>query len=268
MKRTGKRRGERQWFESAGALVLGRASTRRRPAASSVRSRRLRNIFTLLLAGVGVGALWLGMDERFYIYRADVVGAVRTSPAAVFQASGLSGLHIFWAGSAGSEDRILSRLPMLEDARVECRLPAECTITVVERQPRVRWEEESGLVWWIDAEGVTFDAEGPLEEGWTVRGPLPRDERGRLDETVRVALTELWATGEELASEFFYVPGRGLVFINQQGWRVILGEGAGMEQRLEVLGRLTTYLGERGFSPQFVDVRLPGAPYYSLVNEW
>ncbi len=268
MKRSSKRRDRRQWFESAGTLVLGRSRTRRRPAASKMLSRRLRSGLWLLLGVTAICGLWLGIDSRFYIYRADVVGAVRTSSDAIFQASGLSGLHILWAHSAESQERILSALPTLEEAQVKCQLPADCTITVVERQPRVRWEEENGLVWWIDAEGVIFSADGALAEGWTVRGPLPRDGENRLSEPVRIALTELWATGKDVASEFFYVPERGLVFINEQGWRVILGEGTGMAQRLEVLSRLTMYLEERGFSPQFVDVRFPGAPYYSLMNEW
>ena len=209
------------------------------------------------------------LDKRFYIYHTDVEGAVRTSPDEVFQASGLPGLHILWARSAEVEDRILKALPTLASVQVACRmqLPARCRIAVVERQPRMMWDED-GLLWWIDAEGVIFHAEGTLPEGWTVRGPLPRDGEGRLDERVRVALAELWTTGEDVASSFYYVPERGLVFTDERGWRVILGQGPGMGKRLQVLKCLTADLEARGLTPRFVDVRFANAPYYSQTNDW
>ena len=83
-----------------------------------------------------------------------------------------------------------------------------------------------------------------------------------------VALNELWATGDDVASVFDYVPGRGLSFVDERGWRVVLGRGPGMVKRLEVLERLTTNLEERGLTPRFVDVRFADAPYYSLTNDW
>ena len=264
-KRGRRKKGRR--FEAAGVLVLGRSRVKRRPAASRVTSRWLRGALSLLLVAAMVGALWLGIDDRFYIYRADVVGAARVSPDEIFQASGLEGLHILWARSAEIEANILGALPNIESVQARCRLPADCAIVVVERQPRVLWDED-GLLWWIDADGVIFQAQGALSEGWTVRGPLPRDGDGRLGERVRVALVELWATGEDVASVFDYVPSRGLVFSDERGWRVILGQGAGMTRRLQVLERLTTDLEARGLTPRFIDVRFADAPYYSLANDW
>lgn len=263
-------------FESVGTLVLGWAYAR-----PDVPPRTLHLALLLLIGAVIALALWLGLDERFYIRRADVQGAVRTLPAEIFRASGLRGLHLLWVRPAEIEQRILGELPTLESAQVKCglRLPAQCTIIVKERQPKVAWNE-GNLMWWIDAEGVIFTPTpaGGEEVMWVINGPLPRGKDGRLAENVRVALNELWEAGShplpeaergvELPSSFEYVPGRGLTFVNSQGWRIILGEGSGMEKRLEVLARLTAYLEERGLSPRFVDVRFPEVPYYSLVNEW
>lgn len=263
-------------FESVGTLVLGWAYAR-----PDVPPRTLHLALLLLIGAVIALALWLGLDERFYIRRADVQGAVRTLPAEIFRASGLRGLHLLWVRPAEIEQRILGELPTLESAQVKCglRLPAQCTIIVKERQPKVAWNE-GNLMWWIDAEGVIFTPApaGGEEVMWVINGPLPRGKDGRLAENVRVALNELWEAGShplpeaergvELPSSFEYVPGRGLTFVNSQGWRIILGEGSGMEKRLEVLARLTAYLEERGLSPRFVDVRFPEVPYYSLVNEW
>jgi hypothetical protein len=232
----------------------------------------LRSVLLLLMGAVVVGALWLAFDDRFYIYDADIVGAVRLSPEEVFQASGLSGLHILWARPAEIEERILSTLPTLGSVQAKCRLPGQCAIVVVERQPKVLWDD-GGLLWWIDAEGVIFQpppssfaGEGE-SVGWTVRGSLLRDEQGLLDEDVRIGLNELWATGKEVASVFDYEPGQGFSFTEERGWRVILGQGEGMAKRLEVLDRVTVNLLEQGLTPRFVDVRFADAPYYSLVND-
>ena len=254
-------------FESTGVLVWGQSRVKRRPAASRVLSLRLRGVLLLLMGAAMVGVMWLTIDERFYVDHVDVVGVVRVSRDEIFQASGLSGLHILWTRPTDIEDRILNALPTVENVQAQCRLPANCAIVVVERQPRVVWDE-NGLLWWIDADGVIFNTQGTLPEGWTIRGPLPRDEDGRLDERVRVALTELWATGEDVSLVFDYVPARGLVFTDERGWRVILGQGPGMAKRLQVLERMTADLEARGVTPQFVDVRFADAPYYSLTNDW
>jgi hypothetical protein len=273
MAKSKRRRKKARRFESVGVLVSGRTRARRRPSALRWQTIRLRGILLLLMGAVAIGALWLALDDRFYIHKADIVGAVRLSPEEIYQASGLAGLHILWARSAEIEDHILNELPTLGSAQAKCSLPARCAIVVVERQPKVLWDD-GGTLWWIDAEGVVFQP--PLSSsagadesvGWTVRGPLPRDEQERLDEDVRIGLKELWATGKDVASVFDYVPGRGLTFMDERGWRVILGQGEGMAKRLEVLDRVTANLLAQGLTPRFVDVRFADAPYYSLTNDW
>ncbi|OQY22054.1 MAG: hypothetical protein DRJ03_26650 [Chloroflexi bacterium] len=250
---------------------MGRTRPRQRAKArNSARLQRsasaIRNLLLLLLLVVIVGGLWLALDDRLYVYHADVVGTARVSPDEVFRASGLLGLHALWVRPAEVESRILAELPGLESARVACGvLDEKCTITVVERQPRVTWDEE-GKLWWIDADGIIFAAPGTLAEGWLVQGPLPRDGDGRLDERVRVALSELWSVGADV-SRLLYVPGRGLTFTDERGWRIILGQGPGMAERWRALEWLTADLKARGLTPQFVDVRFPDVPYYSLTNE-
>ena len=283
-----RRRGRRKngrGFETASVLVVGQAQARR-PSRTRHSPFAIRALLLLLLAVVVAGVLWLTLDDRFYIYGAEVVGTIRLSPDEVFRASGLPGLHILWVRSAEVESRILAALPSLESAQVLCGLQpptlgaeplANCTIAVVERQPRVMWNDD-GQLWWIDADGVIFPASpsfipaGGGERGggaddWLVRGPLPQDEDGRLDEPVRVALAELWAIGADV-SPLLYVPNRGLVFTDGRGWRVVVGQGPGMAERLQVLEWLATDLEMRGLTPRFVDVRFPDAPYYSEKNEW
>ena len=78
-KSRGQRKGNSRRFETAGALVIGRAQVRRASSSSIVHGRRLRVILVLALVVAAVGALWLALDGRFYIYHADVRGVERLS---------------------------------------------------------------------------------------------------------------------------------------------------------------------------------------------
>lgn len=261
----------RHRYETAGVMALGGAHRQR--ASARVRLRWLRNLLALLTVLVAAGGLWLTLDERFYIYDAEVLGADRVASADLFEASGLSGLHILWVDSDEIEADIRSAFPTLKRAEVVCGLPAKCTIAVIQREPEVVWKESgdaqsAGQVWWIDAEGVVFPDQGMFPGGWEVRGPLPRDEDNQLKERVRVAITELLAAETDVSQLFYYIPGRGLVFTDARGGRIVLGEGAGMTERLRVLHSLMDDLEARGLTPQVVDVRFPEAPYYSLSNNW
>ena len=261
----------RRPYKTATAMALG--GLEKKWATARVRLRWLRGAAVLLVVLVVAGGLWLTLDDRFYIYRADVLGANRVSRESVFAASELPGLHVLWVDPAEIESRILSALPSLKSAQVACRLPAKCTITVVERQPKVVWEEAGDQrsekrVWWIDADGVLFPAQGAFTEGWEVQGPLPRDESDELDERVRIALIELLVAEASVSELFYYTPGRGLAYMDARGRRIVLGEGPGMAERLQVLQWLMDDLEARGLTPRVVDVRFPEAPYYSLTNTW
>jgi hypothetical protein len=267
------KRPRKRRYEQAGSVVLNQVRLGQAPI--SLRKSRWLHIglWTTVALAIAAGALalWLTWDSRFYVYDAEVVGTRQLSSGELFRASRLEGLHILWARSAAIESHLLDEFPSLESVAVSCSLPSNCTISVVERQPRVLWNDQ-GELWWIDEEGTVFSAEDG-EAGsdaaneaagrWLVTGPLPRGEDGNLDEQVRVALTELWASGADIPTEFEYGPDRGLSFTDRHGWRVIVGRGSGMDERLRALERLTTHLESRGVTPLLVDVRFPKAPYYS-----
>jgi hypothetical protein len=210
------------------------------------------------------------VDSRFYVYDAKIVGNRRLSNEEIFEASGLRGLHILWARAESIESRILEARPSLKSVEASCRLPSACKIAVVERRPRVLWDE-NGTLWWVDEQGTIFStmaieasAEGAEEASgrWTVSGPLPRDAEGNLEDEVRVALAELWESGRDLPPTFQYSPAQGLSFVDEHGWRIIVGQGSGMMRRLQVLEDLVVHLEARGVTPHFVDVRFSEAPYY------
>jgi len=267
------KRPKKRHYEQTGSVVLNKIRLGQAPI-SLRKSRWIRiGLWSALALAIAAGALalWLAQDRRFYVYEAEISGTRQLSPSTLFEASGLEGLHILWARSATVESTLLEAFPSLESVSVSCSLPSDCTIAVVERQPRVLWNDQ-GELWWIDEEGAVFSAD---DEGansvaaneaagrWLVKGPLPRGEDGNLDERVRVALKELWASGRDVPTEFTYEADRGLSFTDRHGWLVIVGRGSGMDERLQALARLAAHLESNGVTPAFVDVRFPEAPYYS-----
>ncbi len=264
-----RRKKKKRRYKSADVSVLGRV--RFMPSTTSRgASRRMRKVLwyaLVVLVLAGALAAWLTLDARFYVYQIDVVGTERVSSEEVFRASGLSGIHILWVRSAEIESRITEALPVVEAADVSCNLSAKCTISVIEREPKMVWEKD-GQLWAVDDEGVIFSPDEMPETDHVVRGPMPRGEDDRLSEDVHVALLELWASDTTAIQELYYKPDRGLFFVDEQGWRVILGHGSGMSERIKIAEQVMAYLKSRGLAPRFVDVRFPSAPYYSLTNEW
>lgn len=261
---------DKKRYDRAGAVVLNRVKLGQAPVSLHKIRWMHRGLWVLLaLAVIGGGlGLWLTVDSRFYVYDAQIVGNRRLSNEEIFEASGLGGLHILWARSGAIESRILEARPSLKSVEASCRLPSTCKIAVVERRPRVLWSE-NGTSWWIDEQGAVFsgmaaEAEGVSEgsDPWVISGPLPRDAEGHLDEEVRVALAELWESGWDLPSTFQYGPAQGLSFVDEHGWRVVVGQGSGMVRRLQVMEDLIAHLEARGVTPRFVDVRFSEAPYY------
>jgi len=261
-------------YERAGSVVLNSVKLGQAPISLNKIRWRHRWIWIVVAVAAVVGALalWLTLDGRFYIYEAQIEGTRRLAPEQVFDASGLRGLHILWARPATIESQILEALPSLESVEASCQLlPAECSILVAERRPRVLWDE-SGQLCWIDDQGAVFDAGDAATDAaglgedagqWSVTGPLPREEDGNLDAQVRVALAELWESKRALPGVFQYSPDLGLSFVDERGWRVVVGQGAGMGRRLRVLDGLTAHLASAQVTPRFVDVRFPDAPYYA-----
>jgi len=251
----------RERFEHSVPMALG---ARRRAPRITLRPAWV--LAALALVALAIAMLWFAFDARFYVSRAQVRGAARVDEAAILAASGLNRTHILAVNRRAAAKQIVERIPSLKQARVSCGLPADCEIEVVERDPLLTWETASGLLW-VDAAGGAFPAREPLDEGWRVSGPLPTDEQGLVDRDVLLGLVELTRLGI-LPGRISFRPGRGMVMEDAAGWRVVLGQGTGMEQRLRVYAAVRAHLLAEGIQPRFVDVRFPQAPYYSETNEW
>lgn len=259
---TDKRRKRRQrQFEQSVPLVLGQRT--------AVQPLTVRG--DLVLAVVGVLALlgltiWFALSPLFHIADAQVIGVSRVAAGDVFAASGLAQRHVILANGRAAEANILAQLPALKEAQVSCFLPADCVISVVEWEPLLTWDTGAGLVW-VDGAGSVSNADRVMEGRWLVNGPLPTDERGLVERDVLLGIAELTGLGVG-PGMVSYRSGRGLVLQDPAGWRVIVGQGTGMEERLQVYAEIRDHLLANDIRPTFVDVRFPSAPYYSETNEW
>ncbi|MBN1954623.1 MAG: hypothetical protein JW900_06180 [Anaerolineae bacterium] len=210
--------------------------------------------------------LWFSFSPRFHVADAQVIGASRVSSEALFAASGLAQRHVLFVNGRAAAKDILTALPSVREAKVYCLLPADCVISIVEWEPVLTWQTGQETLW-VDAAGGTSVALQPLESGWRINGPLPLDDAGRVEREVLISLAELTQLGIQ-PGEAAYRLGRGLVLNDPAGWRVVVGQGAGMEERLQVYATVREHLLAEGVQPTFVDVRFPDAPYYSETSEW
>jgi hypothetical protein len=221
-------------------------------------------VLIIVLAAIVIG-IWLAADERFYVLDPTVVGAETVPSGRVIEASRLLGLHILWVRPADAEARVLELDGILR-ARVTCSPPAECTILIEEVPPLITWED-GGELWQIDASGLAAPTDGPLEDGVYVEGPLPRDDDGRLVDAVLVGLLELSKLDVETPGGIYYTPDRGIAFVDERDWLVIVGIGPGMSDRIASLERVTAGLLSLGVRPEWVDVHLANRPYFRERGE-
>jgi len=251
-----------QRYEKATSLASRRTSVVKRLTPG----RQVGLIVVGVLLLVAALAAWVVFDDRFRVEGAQVMGAIHTSPQAVLEASAITGRHVLRL----AKDEAVANIEALDRvarADIRCRFPARCTIGVVERRPWVLWGDESRLQW-IDREGVVFPvtSSNPLEETeLVVNGPIPLDGQGRVEARARAGLDELWRADPDL-SAVTYARGQGFVLTDERGWRVILGQGRGMVERLRLAGRLAEDLERRGIRPAFIDVRFADAPYYAVAS--
>ena len=266
-------------YESASAAFLGHLGIAQRPRSKAkgkskgkarYRVQPLPLLQIALVAGeVALLAfvIWVAASGTFYIHTAVISGTSRVSPEDIFRASQLPGVHILWARGGKAEEAIEATVRGVRSADVHCWLPAKCNIEVVERQPKTMWQDGATL-WWIDEEGVILPGQELLPDSLVVQGPLPRVADDRLHERVIDTLTELYALGIDPSTALSYDGGRGFVVTDSHGWRVVLGIGSGVAERLRAMTQVTADLEARQVTPRFVDVRFPDAPYYSVANEW
>jgi len=262
---------KKRHYQRTAALLGAQPHIRYVPVRQRLQQVRIPWKLVLPLAVVLAGALWLWLDNQWYLMeeRLQVSGvSTRNVAREVALASDLLGWHGFLLRPEAAAARVLEQVPGVTRARVTCqRFPAECTIAVVERMPALVWAT-GAVTYWGDRDGKLFPAQGERPDLPLIRGPLPDDLKDDVISTdILEGINALITLGIP-ANQFEYNPKRGLIWTDTEGRRIAFGTGADMEARWAIYHTLIAHLESKSVFPWAVDVRFPKGPTYSLERTW
>ncbi len=262
MKSRSQARPNRRYRRYETATLAGRIETIARPTFEAVTSSRvMAGALLIIVAGI---AVWLGLDDRFYVRQIDVTGNSFTPSSEIIRSSGVAGTHIFWVNSSEVEAQLLRAQPSIKKASVTCRLPAVCSIDVQERTPLIAWQYGNAVTW-IDADSAAFAARETQQDLKLItikatQGPALFPGRLADPKVVQAALSVARLMPE--IRSYRYSGAHGLEFDDERGFPVYLGLGEDMSDRVMIWKALREDLSQRNVQPKFVDIRYPLAPYY------
>ena len=216
------------------------------------------------------GALAYGLaSPEFTVRRLEVTGASATGLREVATAGRVVGHNIFTVDPQLVAERLLA-LPTVREVQVWAELPDRLVVRLVERQGVLLWGlgDDRFL---IDEGGFVIAAnppEGQRQGLFLVQAvgrDVPRPQvGGRVDaEVVQTALAVVRRPpGNGLpVIGMEYAPGTGLVLLGEGGWRIIIGSGERIEQKLAAcVAALELLRDERGW--KVLDVTDPDRPFY------
>ena len=219
----------------------------------------------LLLAVTTWSSLRFFGTDNFYVYSAAVQGNLVVPAKEIFQVSALDGQSIFWIDPERTAEAV-ARLPNIESAKVTCRLPAEVTIQVVERQAQLVWQWQDQQ-FWVDSQGVVLQPRGTIPDALLVQDENADPPRlgGRVDARAVAAAQQLHELRPQLQVVTF--SDRGLVLESQEGWPIYLGIGDDIALKLAILEALEKDLKKQGIQPAYIDLRYPQRPTYRQALE-
>jgi cell division septal protein FtsQ len=224
--------------------------------------------FLILVALLGL-IVYATMDQTFYVYQAQILGARHLEAQTIYDAAQVDEHSIFWIQPQEVAERIV-QLDGVKTVRVQCSLPAALTIKIEEREPAVMWRARSQETdWWLDEEGVVLPYHGD---------PNSPDMIFVVDSSPRSLQVGDYVTPEGIvqsvlklastlpsAKVFFYEKGRGLYFTQGLGtgeWPVYVGTSQDLSRKIQVVQTLTDYLVANNVHPRYLDVRWPEHPVY------
>lgn len=213
----------------------------------------------LLLAALSLLTSQFFTTYRFYVYEATVQGNRFVEENEIYTASDLEGMSTFWINpeKAGAD---ITNLLGVKEARVNCRLPNQVMIEVLERQPQMIWQWHETR-YWVDDVGIILPMKGELEGMLLIQdlrtGPLEVGDR--IDPEVIASALELRQLLPE-ATAFQYSEDKGFSF-DQRGYTIHFGTGD-MGEKVAILNALLQELASEGVKPEFVDVRFKDSPCY------
>lgn len=263
----------RRYETLAAAPVAGQLSLPRSPSLPRVRAG-WRLLSFLLLAVFGAGIYFAWTLPMFHVAGITLLGNQILRAEEVESALKLNGSHIILVIPSEAENVLRHNFPETTSVKVTVELPNKVIISVTERQPIIRWEQD-GVYTWVDAQGVAFRPRGEMAGLVVVHasGKAPSNPTSESDPLVPIPFVEpqiiesirLLAPQLPQGSVLLYDPKHGLGWADRRGWTVWFGTTAEQtEMKLRVYSALVSSLVQRGITPTFINVAHPGAPYYRV----
>jgi hypothetical protein len=221
-------------------------------------------IFLVALVALFV---YVSVTPDFFVSGATVLGNHHVAKDTVYQASGIDSQNIFWIQPRRVAEAIV-QLHGIKTAHVRCRLPAQVTIEVTERQPVVLWRAEAqGNDWWLDEEGVVLPYHGTVSDTVFVvdYSERPLSVGDRVEPEGIVTSVQQLASSLPEVSLFYYQPDRGLSFTQNTvhgSWPVFIGDSSDLPRKIQVLQALTEYFAKHKMRPSYVDLRWADYPVF------
>lgn len=210
----------------------------------------------------------------FYVPDVFVLGNTRILSEEINGVMGVSGQSIFTIQPDELERRLRLNYPELTSAQVDVYLPNYVYVTVAERQPAIRWQQNSEYTW-VDASGIAFRPRGDaaglivvnaldvppvgIQTSDDPYSPSPFIPKEFVESAS--ALTPLVPA----ASTLTYSATDGFGWSDPRGWKVAFGTSAhDMPLKIRVYQALVDSLAQRGKTPVFISVVHPDGPYYRM----
>jgi cell division septal protein FtsQ len=220
------------------------------------RSWGLSHYFAFLLLLGSIAALaFLFTDGRFTVSAVEITDPGYIDAGQIQRQADIAGANIFTIDPKHVTMRLATVMPQIKETHISLGLPNRATILVQERTPVLIYGHGSQTQW-VDEEGRIFPATATVSDL-----PLLIDEDGsasvdgiHLNPAIWQAIQQITATIPGM-NEFHYRDIYGLFFISPEGWRVYLGNGENMQNKLTMWQTLRQQILQENRAVKVIDLR-------------
>jgi cell division septal protein FtsQ len=218
-----------------------------------------------IAAAMGFALLFLLTTRMFEAGTPVVQGVNYLSAESVADASGVDGVNLFLISADEINRTLPQHMPGVKQADLSVSWDGTVTIDIQERAPILMWEQ-GGSQYWVDAEGVIFPAQRPLDGLVSVRVPdhgptLTMDGKPNILPEVVASALEL-TVALPAGSSIVYDSQNGLGMQDANGWPAYFGDSGNIPAKLAVYSGLVNNLMSRGIRPVYVNISDVRQPYY------
>jgi cell division protein FtsQ len=237
---------------------------------------------------------WRSPDYR--VSSIQISGLQRLSEEEVLAHLDLIGVHVLEIQPEEIKAELAASFPELRDITVTVSLPAQISISVIERQPMFTWKMADSVIW-VDTEGYLIPARGSAPDMLTIDADaqplyqLDKDLREsgtskiiqdksinkpglsnliffaqskHIESNLLVGVLQLnaWMPNE---STLLYQKQRGLGWKDTRGWDVFVGQKLeSINDKMVMYETIVRNLEKQEINPTIVSVEFLNAPYYRV----